>query len=91
MDVRTVTVEGDGDTSTWTLTIRTGFSARMLEDLGSGDLFRILRAADQLVVDHNMPNVEGEVAPSLMDVYPAQAAQAMVMRALDAMSKVPNG
>jgi hypothetical protein len=91
LPVRTVTVEGEGDAADWTLTMRRDFSARMLEDLrAADDVVAVLRAADQLVIDHNLPDVNGAIATSLLDVVPASACYGLVRKAMAEIAKVPN-
>ena len=54
----------------WEATVRVDFPARVLEELNSGENGRVCRAFDRIMVTHNMPDAEANVADSLLDVEP---------------------
>ena len=89
-EARTVTATGNDPVGDWTITIRSDFSAALLEELVSGSVVRVLRAADPLVVSHNLPDQTGAVAASLMDVVPVDLCASLVDRAIGEISKLPN-
>lgn len=67
---RTATAElPDGPYAGWSVTVRADFKARILADLTSTDVDRILSALRKIVLDHNLPDDEtGERAADLADV-----------------------
>ena len=87
---RTVTVKGQGRYVGWEVTARVDFPAIVLEGLQSGDVPMTLRAMDGIVTEHNLPDVNGELAASMLDVSPWQGAYQMVGLVIDAMVKLPN-
>lgn len=86
---RTVTVHGDGDFADWEITIRADFPARLLLDLQSTDISRILAAVQRITVGHNLPDSEGNVATDLLDVDPYAGLIALVGKATEAMVSLP--
>lgn len=87
---RTVQASGSGDCADWHIVMRSDFSARMLEELRSGDAGRIMLSADKLVVSHNFPGIDGEVAASILDAVPLDCAVEVVSAALVMIGKLPN-
>ena len=81
--MNTVTVTGGPDGS-WSLTIRTDFSARMLEEFGSGSVVRILRAAESITEAADLGG-----ATSVMDAVPFEEAVKIVDAALGAAREAP--
>jgi hypothetical protein len=59
-----------GDFAGWEATARADFPARLLLELDSGSIGRILPALDAIIIDHNMPNSAGKLAETLADVDP---------------------
>jgi hypothetical protein len=87
---RTVTVRGEGAYETWEVTARADFPARILFDLQSKDLATFFDALDRIVVTHNFPGEDGELAPSMADVDPREGAQLLAGRIFDAIAALPN-
>jgi hypothetical protein len=88
---RTVDVEIEaGDYAGWAATARADFPARVVADLQSGDIDRVLSALDRIVVSHNMPGTDGELAPAFSDVDPYQGMLAVAGAIMSAIQKLPN-
>ena len=87
---RTVSANGEGPYADWHVTLRSDFSARMLVELQSGDVLRVMAAVDPLVVEHNFPDGAGALASSILDAVPWDAALTVVTRALGEIGKLPN-
>jgi hypothetical protein len=87
---RTVTVTLDGDFEGWEATARVDFPARLLVELESGKLERIIPALDSIIIDHNFPNDQDEIAASLGDVDPYSALEKLADKVFDAIAKLPN-
>jgi len=85
-----VSLNGDSPYSGWSATVRADFPARVLADLQSGNVERILRALDVIVVSHNFPNADGELAESMADVDPYTGLFAVAGQALNAIGSLPN-
>lgn len=47
-------------------------------------------SADKLVVSHNFPGIDGEVAASILDAVPLDCAVEVVSAALVMIGKLPN-
>lgn len=87
---RTVDVTIDaGDFEGWSATCRVDFSAHVLVDLQSGDVARMLAALDAIIVDHNLPNGDGELAASMADVDPWAGLLAIVDELGEALRRLP--
>jgi hypothetical protein len=87
---RTVTVQLEGEFEGWEATARADFPARYLADFDSGKLERIIPALDAIVLDHNFPNSQDEIAASMGDVDPYTALTAFADKVFDAIGKLPN-
>jgi hypothetical protein len=87
---RTVDVQGKGDFAEWSATARADFPARVLADLQSGSIERIMVALDTIVIDHNFPDVDGEIAASMADVDPYDGLLEIAGGIFDAIGKLPN-
>ena len=87
---RTVTAEGTGAFLGWQITARADFPARVLIDLRSGSIPTILQGLDAIVIDHNLPDGEGGIAASMVDVVPYEGAMHMAEAVFDAIGKLPN-
>jgi hypothetical protein len=85
----TVTIEA-GDFAGWSATARADFPARLLVKLESGKLSEVLEVLGEIIVDHNMPNSDGEIAASLADVDPYAGMLAVSNAIGEALGKVPN-
>jgi len=88
--IRTVTVKLEGDFEGWEATARVDFPAKYLADFDSGKLERIIVALDAIVVEHNFPNAEDEIAQSMGDVDPYAALTEFADKLFDAIGKLPN-
>lgn len=87
---RTVSVTGTGEFAGWEATARADFPARLVEDLLSGDINRIISVLDAIVVDHNMPNSDDEIASTMADVDPYTGLMELAGEIFDAIGKLPN-
>ena len=88
---RTVSITIDkGDFAGWEATARADFPARLLADLQSGNIERIIGVLDAIVVDHNFPNKDDELAASMGDVDPYTGLMAAAGEIFDAIAKLPN-
>lgn len=85
---RTVTVTGTGEWSTWQATAKASFPARLLADLQSGNIDRIVTALDTIIVEHNFPGIEGK-AEHMADVDPYEGLFAVAGEVFDAISRLP--
>jgi len=74
----------------WEATARASFPARILFDLDSGDLPRIFAALDGIIVSHNLPDSNDQLAASMADVDPKEGALAIASGLFDAIGKLPN-
>ena len=87
---RTVTVHGEGRWEGWEATARADFPARILFDLSqTDDLPRFYAALDSIVIEHNLPGTDGELAPSMADVDPRQGAQHISSLLFEAIGNLP--
>lgn len=88
--VRSITVRiAEGDLAGWECQARADFPARVLDDLGSGNLDRVMDALESILVSWNFPGSDGELAPTLRDVDPFSALVQVAGEALDAIGKLP--
>lgn len=88
---RTVTVTIDkGDFEGWEATARADFPAGMLIDLASGDISRVIAVLGKIIVDHNFPNADDEIATTMEDVDPYGGLVEVAGGIFDAIGKLPN-
>jgi hypothetical protein len=87
---RTVTVTGKGDFAEWEVTARADFPASYIEDLMSGSVDRIIKVFDAIVIDHNLPNSDDQIAERMADVDPWQGLVEIAGDVFDAIAKLPN-
>ena len=88
---RTVEVEiTAGEFAGWACTARADFPARVLGDLQSGSIERIMRALDVVVVAHNFPGSDDELAATMADVDPYGGLLKVAGEVFDAIGKLPN-
>jgi hypothetical protein len=87
---RTVEVTGKDDYADWWCTARADFSAKLIEELQSDDPVVIVGAFGRIVIDHNFPDIDGELAASLEDVVPVTGVLTMAGQVFDAIGKLPN-
>lgn len=79
-----------GDYAGWECDIRADFPAKVLADLQSGKVDRIVAALEVIVTSHNFPGEDGELAEHLEDVDPYSGLFAVATAAFEAISKLPN-
>lgn len=87
---RTVHVTGSGEFAGWEATARADFPAKVLADLQSQSVERIMAALDAIVIEHNLPNMDGELAARMADVDPYDGALAIAGAIFEAIGKLPN-
>lgn len=87
---RTVEVAVEsGDFEGWRATVRVDFPAKVLEDMQSGNVERIMRAAELVILEHNFPDSEGFVATRLTDVDPFGGIVAVLNLGMGAIKSLP--
>lgn len=86
---RTVVIKLDGPFEGWEATCKADAPWRVLADLGSDSLDRIIAGLDGLVIDHNFPDSTDEVAASMGEVDPSDAVQLLAERYPEAVGKLP--
>jgi len=79
-----------GDFTGWEVTARADFPARVLADLQADSMARIMAALDAIVISHNFPDSEGEIAATMADVDPYQGVVMAAGEIFDAIAKLPN-
>jgi hypothetical protein len=88
---RTVAVSIDaGDFGGWEATARADFPAALLADLQSGSITRIIGVLDAIVIEHNMPDANDEVAKAMGEVDPYDGLMEVATAIFDAIGKLPN-
>jgi hypothetical protein len=88
---RTVTVSvTEGDFAGWEATARADFPARLLADLQSGSIDRIIGVLDAIVTDHNFPDINDQLAATMGDVDPYAGLMKVAGEIFDAIGKLPN-
>lgn len=88
---RTVSITLDkGDFAGWEMTARADFPAKYLADLQSGSVDRIIRVLDGIVVSHNLPDDNDQVASSMGDVSPYAGLLEVAGEVLAAIGNLPN-
>lgn len=87
---RTVEVEiSEGAYAGWRATCLVDYPIRLVRDLASGDLERVLAAIRRIVVDHNMPDESGEIAADVADVDPYGGLMAIMQALQEAQTRLP--
>lgn len=90
-EARTVEVAvSGGDFDGWAGTFRADFPAEVLYDLQSGNVERTIAAMAAIVVDHNFPDSDGEIANSLTDVDPYEGLIRVAFELIDTLANLPN-
>jgi hypothetical protein len=74
----------------WAATARADFAAGLLADLTSGDIGRIMTVLDRIIVDHNFPNANDELAKTMAEVDPYAGLLEVGGAIFDAIGKLPN-
>jgi hypothetical protein len=87
---RTVHVVLTGEFEGWEATARADFPAKLLEAFESGRIAPILDALESIIIDHNMPDQNGDIAEHLADVDPYAGLLAVSTAIGDAVSQLPN-
>lgn len=88
---RTVTYTvDDGLYEGWSAVMKADFPAAVLADLQSGEMDRVIRALDRIVVDHNFPGEDGELASGMAEVDPYDGLLTMASGLFDALASLPN-
>lgn len=80
-ETKIIKVELDGELAGWwadcraasELPARALVELQAVDDAGNPDIAKIIGAFDRVVVRHNFPNADGEVADSMLDVEPLSA------------------
>lgn len=87
---RTVTVSLTGEFEGWEMTAKADFPAKVLALLQSDMIDDITTALDKIVVDHNFPDSDGEVAKTMADVDPFEGMRNAAMQLFEELGKLPN-
>lgn len=88
---RTVTASiTEGEFAGWEATAKADFPVKMLVDLQSSDVAKILAVLDTIIIDHNFPNADDELAQSMADVDPYGGLMLIAAEIFDALAKLPN-
>jgi hypothetical protein len=88
---RTVTVTlPDGDFEGWSATARADFPAKLLSGLESGKIDAVLEVLERIIIEHNMPGEDGEIAAHLADVDPYAGLLAVSNKLGEAIANLPN-
>jgi hypothetical protein len=85
-----VTLPPDSPYPGWWAIARADFPARLFQLLGSRKLADLVAALGVIILEHNMPDTEGEVAEELLDVDPALGLAAMAAAIAEAIGQLPN-
>jgi hypothetical protein len=80
----------DGDFAGWEATARADFPARVLSDLQSESIERIMHALDVIIIDHNFPDASDQLAETMQDVDPYEGILKIAGELFDALGKLPN-
>lgn len=83
-------VIAEGDFVGWEATARADFPARLLSDLQSGSVDRLIHVLDEIITDHNFPDANDEAAESMADVDPYAGLLKVGGELLDAIARLPN-
>lgn len=73
----------------WSATFRQDFPARLVLDLESGKLGLVLEALERIIVEHNLPDSDGNIAEHLADVDPYDGLVAIANAVTEALAAVP--
>jgi hypothetical protein len=79
-----------GDFEGWEATARADFPAKLLADLESGQIGKIITVLDAIIVSHNFPNADDEIAASMGDVDPYPGLMKVAGEIFDEIAKLPN-
>lgn len=87
---RTVEVKLSGEFEGWEMTARADFPAKVLARLQSDRIDDITSALDSIVIEHNFPDADGEVAGSMADVDPFEGMRNAANQLFEEIGKLPN-
>lgn len=87
---RTVHVVLTGEFEGWEATARADFPAKFLEAFESGRIAPIMEALEHIIIDHNMPDENGNIAEHLADIDPYAGLLAVSTAIGDAVGNLPN-
>lgn len=79
-----------GDFTGWEATARADFPAGLLSDLTSGNIDRIMKVLDAIVIDHNFPDMNDELATSMAEVDPYAGLLEVAGQIFDAIGNLPS-
>lgn len=82
------TANGGGDFDGWYIRMRADFPTRVIVELQSENVDRIVTALSGITVEHNMPDDSGAVAEDLADVD-YNGLLHMLGGAMDAIQRLP--
>lgn len=74
----------------WRATAAADFPAGRLADLQSGRIDRILETLEAIILEHNFPNLDDELAATLADVAPYDGLLVVAAAIFEAIAKLPN-
>jgi hypothetical protein len=74
----------------WHARARADFPARLLADLQTNDVARVIRALDGIILEHNFPDEHDELAASMGEVDPYDGLVLAGIAVIDALGKLPN-
>jgi len=80
----------EGDFAGWSATARADFPAAILAELQSSDIARISAALGRIIIEHNMPDSEDNIAATLAEVDPYEGMMAISSAIFDAIGNLPN-
>ena len=86
----TFTAPEDSDYAGWEVTAKADFPAKVLIQLQSERMTDIIAALDRIVVSHNLPDENDDIAESMGEVDPYDGLMDMATGVFDALSKLPN-
>lgn len=86
---RTVSITLEGDFEGWQATARADFPARWLAELDPNDMPTFTTFMDRIVISHNLPDSNDEVASSMADVDPYDGLIRMGDAIVEAIAKLP--
>ncbi len=87
--VRTVELHGTGELAEWVARARVDFPAQWLVELQSHDFGKVLAVLDRVLVEHNFPDADGNVAATMADVDPFTGLLEIVDRLGDVLKTLP--
>ena len=87
---RQVHVVLSGEFDGWEATAWADFPAKLIADLASGNVERVIGVLDAIIIDHNMPNAQDKLAANMGDVDPYDGLMRIGAAIFDAIGKLPN-